>query len=103
MPCEKIADGPGVTIFACDRSRRQRARCAVEGCPNAVETHCDWPLTGKRFGEHCDRALCALHRKPQPHFLHLRKGKEAVDFCSTHHVMGMSNAPQTDLFVRRSK
>lgn len=72
MPCNTIKDDEGrVTAIICSRNRRQW--CHV--CRAACTKLCDFPLTGKKAGQTCDRPMCDRHAVSQ--------GPE-VDYCETH-------------------
>lgn len=70
-PCEvvKLPDG-GVAIL-CSRGRRGVKRCAVAGCGRDAPYLCDFPLTGPKAGQTCDRPLCSVHARqvgPDRHY-----------------------------------
>jgi len=104
-----IFKGPGgETMILCSRGRRT-PRCQIDGCREAGEHLCDFPLSGAKEGKTCDRRLCAKHRRQQPirrlpevtearlsHFapesavqygdraLGKFTREDTVDFCPTH-------------------
>lgn len=76
MGCEVI---PGVG-FACSRGQKRKT-CSVHGCSGSATKLCDFPLTGKKAGQTCDRDLCEAHATRMP-------GRplagQTIDYCPTH-------------------
>ena len=59
MPCKPFVvetdSGPRVIGWACNRGRRESIRCK---CGRPATQLCDYPLTGAKAGQTCDRDLC---------------------------------------------
>ena len=73
MPCEVIAPG----VIACGR-RRHAAPCQEPGCGRPHVALCDYPLSGPKAGQTCDRRMCGKHRHPV-------SGRRDTDYCGVHH------------------
>lgn len=57
MPCVPFRSADGKTYgFVCTRGRTKREVCEVCGKP--ASKLCDFPLSGKKAGQTCDRKLC---------------------------------------------
>lgn len=68
----KEKEKQGVTFISCRRGKpRETCRCG-----NTVTIQCDFPLTGAKTGETCDRGLCAKCRV---------KVGDNLDYCGAHH------------------
>lgn len=65
----------GATVIICGRGRASKA-CVV--CGRSAGLLCDFPLTGPKAGQTCDRALCAVHTF---------RPRAGVDFCPAHAAM----------------
>ena len=53
--CCTIMDVPGVTVI---QWSRELVWCLTNGCTARAITTCQYPLSGRRTGEICDRPIC---------------------------------------------
>jgi len=81
MACRQVNLGNGAYAIVCTRGERAKP-CSVSGCGRPSVALCDYPLSGRKAGKTCDRALCAAHRHQQN-----RTGADTVDYCPTHDDM----------------
>ena len=72
MPCTTIPTDQGYTII-CRRSTPS-PRCVVCGTWRQI-TLCDFPLTGPKAGQTCDRPVCATHAT---------HAEPDTDYCPSH-------------------
>lgn len=89
MTCRPFRSDDGtVSGFVCSRSER-RKRCSVCKADSATLL-CDFPLSGKKSGQTCDRALCrrcAVQIKgpePQLGIAIAAVLADTVDYCPAH-------------------
>lgn len=72
MPCDihKLKDG--TTIIACTRGPRERHYCT---CGRVARFQCDYPLSGPKEGQMCDRWICGVCKQSVG---------EDRDYCPVH-------------------
>jgi len=82
MPCMtyKLKED-GAVVIACTRGRRRTTFCA-QCQTNSATKLCDFPLSGKKAGQTCDRPLC-VHCA-------VSVGKDK-DYCAVHHRFAKKN------------
>lgn len=74
MGCDIKKDPDGqVTAIICNRGTK-RSYC--QDCHRPCDKLCDFPLTGEKEGQTCDRKMCPRHS------VHV-EGKD-LDYCLTH-------------------
>jgi hypothetical protein len=56
MPCDIYTKNGKAAMFICCRGRRQVGKC--QSCGKPATKLCDYPLSGKKEGQTCDRKLC---------------------------------------------
>lgn len=97
MPCTTFRAGDGSIGIVCSRGSRGK-RCSVEGCGKPAARLCDYPLSGKKTGQTCDRALCEKHATQigepvirlsadprwESHRLRMASSEDTVDVCPVH-------------------
>lgn len=110
MPCEPFRLGDGVTGIICSRGQR-RTKCVV--CKTRPSTKlCDFPLSGKKAGQTCDRALCDKCAVKQGDVTRLEADRsfstpairtvasaDTVDYCPTHAELSKKVEEQLTLAV----
>lgn len=99
MPCEVIHGGGGAVVIMCTRGTTRRKNCAVCKARPATKL-CDFPLSGSKAGQTCDRDLCDQCAVVQPTVVLPTFGSlvgDTRDFCPAHDRHAETerkNAPQ---------
>ncbi len=88
MTCEMIRDSDGNHCFFCTSEDLTEVRCA---CGNLSTHQCDFPMSGRREGQTCDRYICP-HCATEVEGVRQMVGGfyETFDLCPVHaRVMGL--------------
>jgi hypothetical protein len=76
MPCRTVQTSQGIAIVCSRGSGPAPTRCVCHRSARwATLKLCDFPLTGAKTGQTCDRVVCTVHA------LHL---EPATDYCPAH-------------------
>ena len=82
MPCTPFRSADGTVFgFACTRGTTPHY-CA---CGRRAEYQCDYPLTGAKTGQTCDKWICGVCRRSQGH---------DRDYCPAHARVAEGNGGQ---------
>jgi uncharacterized protein YhfF len=79
VTCETI-HGNGITIIACNRSKRRPA-CKFCGRAQSATKLCDYPLRGTKSGKTCSANMCDACAVKQPV---TALAGDTIDFCPPH-------------------
>lgn len=116
MGCDFIKLGDGTSVVLCGRGQRGK-KCKVTGCTARATHQCDFPLSGEKAGQTCDKDLCRAHAikqadvTPFPRVVPVQlvpggeilevtiAGElgETVDFCPAHHAAAERASQQRKL------